>query len=81
VSWWVPIAFIAAAVIGVAIAFSLTAGRPRSPTAVPEAVPHGARRKSRFEQDNEVPWNPAAFVALIVAVAVLVGIGVLIEVL
>jgi len=29
-SWWVPLAFIAAGLAGVAIALSLTAGRPRS---------------------------------------------------
>jgi hypothetical protein len=81
VSWWVPFAFIGAAVVGIVIAYSLTAGRPRTSAPLPEALPeHGGRRKSRYEQDNDVPWNPAAFVAVIGAVAILVGIGVLIEV-
>ena len=77
-SWWVPIAFIGAAVVGLVIALSLTAGRPRT-TPHPDLAEHGGRRKSRYEQDNDVPWNPAAFVALICAIALLVGIGFLIQ--
>jgi hypothetical protein len=80
VSWWVPLAFIGAAVVGLVIAFSLTAGRPRTPTPLPDVPEHEGRRKSRYEQDNDVPWNPAAFAALIGGVALLVGIGILIEV-
>jgi hypothetical protein len=81
-SWWVPFAFLGAAVVGVVIALSLTAGRPRSREAAPEPVPyHGGRPKSRYEQDNEVPWNLGAFVAAAAIVLGLVLIAVLIEVL
>jgi hypothetical protein len=80
-SWWVPLAFIAAAIIGVAIAFSLTAGRPPTSAAAAETYePHG-RRKSRYEQDNELVWNPGAFVAAAALVGVLVLIAVVVEVL
>ena len=78
-SWWVPLAFIGAAVVGLVIAFSLTAGRPHPTTPQPDLPEHGGRRKSRYEQDNDVPWNPAAFVALICAIALLVGLGILIQ--
>jgi hypothetical protein len=80
-SWWVPFAFVGAAVVGIVIAYSLTAGRPRASSAAPEALPHDGRRKSRYEQDNELVWNPGAFVAAVALVGVLVLIGVLIEVL
>lgn len=79
-SWWVPIAFLGAALLGLAIAWSLTAGRPRTPEAMPAPLPHG-RRKSRYEQDNEIPWNPAAFVATVALVGALTLIAILIEVL
>lgn len=79
-SWWVPFAVVGAAALGLAIAFGLTAGRPRSgPSA--EAIVHHGRRKSRYEQDNDVPWNMAAFVALAGVVGALVLLAVLIEVL
>ena len=80
-SWWVPFAFVGAAVVGIVIAYSLTAGRPRASSPAPEALPHHGRRKSRYEQDNELVWNPGAFVAAITLVGVLVLAGVLIEVL
>lgn len=81
-SWWVPFAFIGAAVVGVAIALSLTAGRPRGREAAPELLPHhGGRPKSRYEQDNEVLWNFGAFVAAAGIVVGLVLIAVLMEVL
>ena len=80
-SWWVPFAFVGAAVIGIVIAYSLTAGRPRASSPTPEALPHHGRRKSRYAQDNELVWNPAAFVAAIALVGILVLVGVLIEVL
>ena len=79
-SWWVPFAFVGAAIVGIVIAYSLTAGRPRASTAAPDAVPHHGRTKSRYEQDNELAWNPAAFVVAAALVAVLVLLGVLIEV-
>ena len=78
-SWWVPLAFIGAAVVGLVIAFSLTAGRPRTATPHSDVPEHGGRRKSRYEEDNDVPWNPGAFVALICVIALLVGIGILIQ--
>ena len=79
-SWWVPFAFAGAALTGLLIAWSLTAGRPRSDTA-PEPVPgHGASRKSRYRQDNDLVWNPSAFVTAIMLIGVLVVIAVLIEV-
>jgi hydrogenase/urease accessory protein HupE len=80
-SWWVPFAFVGAAVIGIVIAYSLTAGRPRTSSPAPEALPHHGRRKSRYAQDNELVWNPGAFVAAIALVGILVLVGVLIEVL
>jgi hypothetical protein len=79
-SWWIPFAFIGAAVVGIVIAYSLTAGRPRATDATPELLPHEGRRRSRYQQDNELVWNPAAFVALAGLVGVLVLIAVLIEV-
>lgn len=81
-SWWVPFAFVGAALVGLAIALSLTAGRPRGEAAAPELLPHEAgRRKSRYEQDNEIPWNAAAFAWLVVVVGVVVLIAILVEVL
>lgn len=81
-SWWVPFAFIGAALAGLAIALSLTAGRPRSDPAAAEPVHgHGGRRKSRYRQDNDLVWNPGAFVTAIGLVGLLVLIAVLIEVL
>jgi hypothetical protein len=83
VSWWVPFAFIGAAVVGIAIAFSLTAGRPRAGAADHGAQhqAHGERPRSRYEQDNALLWNPSAFVAVAASVGLLVLIAVLIEVL
>ena len=81
-SWWVPFAFVGAAVVGIVIAYSLTAGRPRASSPAPETLPHPGRRgKSRYAQDNELVWNPGAFVAAIALVGLLVLVGVLIEVL
>jgi hypothetical protein len=81
VSWWVPLAFIAAGLAGVGIALSLTAGRPRSGPAAEAAEAHGhGRRKSRYRQDNDLVWNPAAFVAAGAIVGAVVLIGVLMEV-
>ena len=80
-SWWVPFAFVAAGLAGVAIALSLTAGRPRSdPAAEADAHGHGGRRKSRYRQDNDLVWNPGAFVAAAGLIGVVVLIGVLMEV-
>jgi hypothetical protein len=82
VSWWVPLAFIAAGLVGVAIALSLTAGRPRSDpaAAAADADAHGGRRKSRYRQDNDLVWNPGAFVGAAALIGFVVLIGVLIEV-
>ena len=81
-SWWVPLAFVAAGLAGVAIALSLTAGRPRSDAAaeVADAQGHGRPRKSRYRQDNDLVWNPGAFVAAAALIGAVVLIGVLIEV-
>jgi hypothetical protein len=75
-----PLALVAAGLVGLAIAFGLTAGRPRSDPAAQPAPVHGARRKSRYRQDNDLVWNPGAFVAAVLLVGVLVLIGVLVEV-
>jgi hypothetical protein len=77
-----PLAFVAAGLAGVAIALSLTAGRPRSgPAAEPaEADGHGGPRKSRYRQDNDLVWNPSAFLAAAALIGAVVLIGVLIEV-
>jgi hypothetical protein len=80
-NWWVPFAFAGAALAGLLIAWSLTAGRPRSDPAAQPADAHGAPRKSRYRQDNDLSWNPSAFITAIVLVGVLVLIAVLIEVL
>ncbi len=79
-SWWIPLAFIGAALIGIVIAFSLTAGRPRASTAR-DVLPHHGRRKSQYEEDNELAWNPGAFVAVAGMVGLLVLAAVLVEVL
>ena len=77
-----PLAFVAAGLAGVAIALSLTAGRPRSGTAEPaHADGHGPPRKSRYRQDNDLVWNPGAFLAAAALIGAVVLIGVLIEVL
>ena len=79
-SWWVPLAFVGAALAGLLIAWSLTAGRPRSdPAAQSVAHGHGAPRKSRYRQDNDLVWNPSAFVTAVGLIGVLVLIAVLIE--
>jgi hypothetical protein len=82
-SWWVPFAFVGAALIGVLLALGLTAGRPRGRAAATEILPQngGARTKSRYAEDNELVWNPSAFVAAVGLVGLLVAIAVLIEVL
>jgi hydrogenase/urease accessory protein HupE len=79
-SWWVPFAFVGAAVVGLVIALSLTAGRPRGQAAADEVLPHTGRVKSRYEQDNELVWNPAAFIAAAALIGILVLLAVLIEV-
>ena len=81
-SWWVPLAFVAAGLAGIGIALSLTAGRPRSDPAAQssDANGHGRRQKSRYRQDNELVWNPGAFVGAAALVGVFVLIGVLMEV-
>jgi hypothetical protein len=76
-----PLALIAAGLVGLAIAFGLTAGRPRSDPAAQPVPVHGVRHKSRYRQDNDLVWNPGAFVAVAGLVGLLVLIGVLIEVL
>lgn len=77
-----PLAFAAAALTGVAIALSLTAGRPRSgPATEPsDGHGHGTSRKSRYRQDNDLVWNPAAFLTAACLIGAVVLIGVLIEV-
>ena len=78
-SWWVPLAFVGAGLAGLLIAWSLTAGRPRSDPAAQPVDGHGAPRKSRYRQYNDLVWNPGAFVTAVGLVGVLVLIAVLIE--
>jgi hypothetical protein len=40
---------------------------------------HGGSRKSRYREDNDLVWNPAAFVAVACVVIALVVAAVLIE--
>lgn len=80
-SWWVPLAVAAAVAAGVVIAFSLTAGRPSRPPVADVAPGHGGRRRSRYQEDNQVVWNLGAFVAAAGLIALLVLVGVLVEVL
>jgi hypothetical protein len=75
-----PLTLVAAGLVGLAIAFGLTAGRPRSDPAAQPAPVHGTRRKSRYRQDNDLVWNPGAFIAAFGLVGLLVLIAVLIEV-
>jgi hypothetical protein len=79
-NWWVPLAFVGAGLAGVLIAWSLTAGRPRSDAAAQPVHGHDAPRKSRYRQDNDLVWNPGAFLTVLLLVGVLVLIAVLIEV-
>ena len=79
-SWWVPLAFIGAGIVGLAIALSLASGRQRSSSPPPQAVQqHGGRPRSRYEEDNELRWNPAAFVAALALIGLLVLIAVVVE--
>jgi hydrogenase/urease accessory protein HupE len=81
-SWWVPFAFVGAALIGLVIALSLTAGRSRARAQAGELVSHHeGRQRSRYEEDNALVWNPAAFVAAAALLGLLVLIGILVEVL
>ena len=80
-NWWVPFVFVGAGLVGLLIAWSLTVGRPRSEVAAEPVHGHGAPRKSRYRQDNDVVWNPSAFVTAVGLVGVLVVIAVLITVL
>jgi hypothetical protein len=80
VSWWIPFAFVGAALAGLLIAWSLTAGRPRSDPAAEAVHGHGAPQKSRYRQDNDLVWNPSAFVTAVGLIGVLVLIAVLIKV-
>jgi hypothetical protein len=77
-----PLAFIAAALVGVAIALSLLAGRSGSSAATEsaDAHGHGAPRKSRYHQDNDLVWNPGAFLAAAALIGAVLLIAVLIEV-
>ena len=79
-SWWVPLAFVAAGLLGVAIALSLTAGRPRTGAPAEVSDAHAGPQKSRYRQDNDLVWNPGAFVAAAALIGVVVLIGVLMEV-
>ncbi len=78
-SWWVPLAFVGAGLAGLLIAWSLTAGRPRSDPAAEPASGHGAPRKSRYRQDNDLVWNPVAFVTAVLLLGTPVLIAVLME--
>jgi hypothetical protein len=78
-SWWVPFAFIGAAILGILIAYSLTAGRSRAGAEEQLVEPHSGRKRSRYEEDNELVWNPSAFVAAAGLIGLLVLIAVLIE--
>jgi hypothetical protein len=80
VSWWVPLAFVAAGLVGVAIALSLTAGRPRTEASAEPSDAHGGPRKSRYRPDNDLVWNPGAVVAAAGLIGGVVLIGVLVEV-
>jgi hypothetical protein len=80
-SWWIPFAFIGAAILGILIAYSLTTGRSDARAAEQFVEPRRGRRRSRYEEDNELVWNPAAFVAAAGLIGVLVLIGILIQVL
>lgn len=79
-NWWVPFAFVGAALAGLLIALSLTAGRPRSNAAAQPAHAEDGPRKSRYRQDNDLVWNPGAFVTVLLLIGVLVLIVVLMEV-
>jgi hypothetical protein len=78
-SWWVPFAFVGAALLGILIALSLTAGRSRARATEQLVEPHHGRRKSRYEEDNQLVWNPSAFVAAAGLIGVLILIAILIE--
>ncbi len=80
-SWWMPLVFVAAGLVGIALAWSLTTGRPRSDPAAQPVSAHGREVKSRYRQDNDLVWNPGAFLAAAALVGMLVLIAVLIEVL
>ena len=80
-SWWMPLVFVAAGLVGIALAWSLTAGRPRPDPAEHPVPAHGREAKSRYRQDNDLVWNPGAFLWAAVLVGSLVLIAVLIEVL
>ena len=77
-SWWVPLAFVGAGLAGIAIALSLTAGRPRTaprPGSGPTATARRTR-KSRYRAGQRAQvWNPGAFVAArgLVGVVVLIA--------
>jgi hypothetical protein len=79
VSWWVPLAFVGAGIAGIAIALSLTSGRDGTRSQPSRAVPDSGRRRSRYEEDNELRWNPAAFVAALGLVALVVLIAIVVE--
>ena len=79
-SWWVPLVFVAAGLLGLAIAWSLTAGRPRDDEYAEAAPAHGGPRRSRYRQDNDLRWNPAAFVTVVLLIGGLALIAVLMEV-
>ena len=76
-----PLAFAAAALVGLGLALSLTTGRPRTDAGPAPGHAHGAPPKSRFRQDNDLSWNPGAFVAAAGLIGALVLLAVLIEVL
>ena len=69
------LAFVAAALAGLALAWALTAGRPRSDRSAQPAAVHGQVVKSRYRQDNDLVRNPGAYLAAISLVGLLVLIG------
>ncbi len=72
VSWWAPIAIIGGAALGAAVGYVLLAvvGTPRRPASASKVD------WERTDKTNYPSWNPAAFVLLLAAVGLIVGLAV-----
>jgi hypothetical protein len=75
VAWWAPLAIVGGALGGAAIGYLLlvaTGGSRRPP-----AESRGQRTPfARAEDTSDLAWNPAAFLAVGAAVAIIVGLAI-----
>ncbi len=77
--WWLPFAILGAILIGAGIALALTLPRRAAGLATPPPSPR--TRGTRFDRDNTVSWNPAAFLVVLTLVGGIAALAVLLALL